>query len=102
MWQLDSVVPVGYHATNTISQYLTGSYHPDPDPTSPCPILIMPNAGTMLMIAKITNCVCFDLTRPEIDPKVSFMESLAPGQVKPMTYKIWYLPFPMALNINRI
>ena len=36
--------PGGNHATGTMTWYLTQSHYPDTEPTSPCPILLIPSA----------------------------------------------------------
>ena len=42
-WQLFSAALLGEWATSTMTLYHTKSYYLDTEPTSPCPILIMPS-----------------------------------------------------------
>ena len=43
-WWLYSAAPLENQATRTMTQYPTQSHYPDTEPTSPCPILLMPSA----------------------------------------------------------
>ena len=42
-WWLYSAAPLGNQANNTMTWYHTQSHYLDTEPTSPCPILIMPS-----------------------------------------------------------
>ena len=43
-WRLYSTVPLGDLDVSTMTWYSTQSHNPDTEPTSPCPILIVPSA----------------------------------------------------------
>ena len=42
-WLLYSAAQLGNQAASTMTWFSTHSHYPDPEPTSPCPILIMPS-----------------------------------------------------------
>ena len=42
-WRFYSAAPLGNQTASTMTRFPTHSHYPDTDPTSPCPILIMPS-----------------------------------------------------------
>ena len=44
LWQLYSAASLEHQAASTVTCYPTQSHYPDTEPTSPCPMLIIPSA----------------------------------------------------------
>ena len=68
-WWLYSAAPLGQQTASTMTWNLFQSYYPDNEPTSPCPILIMPS--TWLGSDKYQFCKSLVWLDHGIEPTIS-------------------------------